>query len=211
MTRRLIVVAVVLLLAALAWPAIAQAAPTPPPGPAQPATGPGQRSMGPGAGRMGPGPGMMGGPEAIKWMVDRLGERLGLTEKEKGVVGKAMRAKLEARQALTQERRALSDVAGNKKTTDEQLRGALRKYHAAVATYRARVKAIDDQLGKSVSLRARAGLTAEGVIDNGLGTRFGGRMGRGAEGEGRRGEGPRGTRRGPAPAPGAGEPRGEEQ
>ena len=191
---RLIALATVAVMAVLAWPAFAQPAPGPAPGPAPSAPGPGQ-----GPGRMGP------GFDAGR-MIDMLAQRIGLTPEEKAITEKAARAKMDAMMGLSGELEALSAVARNEKATDAELTAALKKYDAALAAYRKKVKAIDTQLSKGVSLRARVALTSVGVLDNGIGFggRGGGRMGRGG------GEGPGGMRggaRGPgAPAPPTGMP-----
>jgi hypothetical protein len=119
-------------------------------------------------------------------MVDALAQRLHLTPAEKATTEHAMRAKTDAAAGLSRELRALSDVARNEKSTDKELSAALKRYDEALASYRQRIKAIDAQFSKALSLRARASLTAVGVLDNGFGFggRFGGRMRRGAAGEG---------------------------
>jgi Spy/CpxP family protein refolding chaperone len=189
--RRLVAVATVLVMVVLALPALAQ--PAPGPGPSAP--GPGQ-----GPGRMGPGfdPGRM---------IDMLAQRINLTAEEKAATEKAVRAKMDAMMNLSRELETLSAVAQNEKATDAELTAALKKYDAAVAAYRNKVKAIDTQLSKAVSLRARVALTTVGVLDNGLGFggRFGGRTGRGGGG----GRGMRGFGGAPgasAPAPPTGMP-----
>jgi len=113
-----------------------------------------------------------------------LADRAHLTASEKAITEKAVRAKMDAATGLSRELQALRDAAGNEKASDAQLGAALKKYDAALAAYRQRVKAIDAQVSKSVSLRARVALTAVGVIDNGLGfgRRFGAAGGRGAGG-----------------------------
>jgi hypothetical protein len=153
-----------MLLFALACVAFAQQAPAP----------------GPGAGRSGARPDV-GQPFDVTRMVDMLAERAHLTPAEKTLTEKAVRAKIDAAMGLGRELQTLRDAAANGKATDAQLKAALAKYDAALASYRQRVKAIDAQLIKSVSLRTRVALTAVGVIDNGLGAigrRFGGAMGR---------------------------------
>ena len=196
---RLIALATVVVMTVLAWPAFSQPAPGPAPGPAPSAPGPGQ-----GPGRMGPG-------FDAGQMIDMLAQRIGLTPEEKAITEKAARAKMDAMMGLSGELEALSAVARNEKATDAELTAALKKYDAALTAYRKKTKAIDTQLSKGVSLRARVALTSVGVLDNGLGFggrgggRFGGRMRGGAGGEGPGGM--RGGARGPgAPAPPTGMP-----
>ena len=190
---RLIALAAVVLTVGLAWPAVAQvAAPGPVPGPTPSAPGPAPSAPGAGPGRM--------GRFDPAQMLNMLAQRLGLTDAEKAVTEKALRAKMEASTNLSRELEALSEVARNEKSTDKDLGAALKRYDAALAAYRQRTQAIDAQLGKAVSLKARAGLTAAGIIDNGFGMRFGG-MRPGAGGE--RPAGGRGFGGGAgAPAPG---------
>jgi Spy/CpxP family protein refolding chaperone len=179
---RLIALAAVVLMATLAWPAVAQQAPAPAPGPA------------PSAPSAGPGPGRMGAGFDMGRMIDMLAQRLNLTPEEKAITEKAVRAKMDAAMGLSRELEALGAAARNDKSSDQELSAALKKYAAALAAYRKRIKDIDAQLSKGVSLRARAGLTAIGVLDNGLGLgggRFGGFGGRTRRGAG---EGAGGTR-----------------
>lgn len=156
---RLMRVAVLLMAACLAWPAVAQ--------PAR-----GRTSAGAGAG-----PGRMVGPADAGRIADALAERVGLTQAEKAAAKKAVTAKLEARDVLQKEARALAEAAAKPKATDKELSAALKRYDAALATYRQKTKGIDQQLVKALSLKAKAALTAIGVIDNGLGMRFGRRSG----------------------------------
>jgi Spy/CpxP family protein refolding chaperone len=186
--RRFVAVAAVVLIVGVAWAALAQPAPGPAPGPGQ-----GQRQ-----GRMGP-------PDAGR-MMDMMAERLGLTPQEKTITEKALRAKMDATSALRRQSDALGELARNDKATDKELAAALKKFDVAKTAYRQRIAAIDAQLSKAVSLKTRAKLTAAGIIDNGLGMRFGGGFGgrtrQGAQGErpaGRRGSA--GNANAPAPAP----------
>jgi len=120
--------------------------------------------------------GRMGQPGDPAQMIDMMAERLGLTEPEKVATKNAVRAKLEAAAPLNQGLRALAELARNEQATDKELSAALKRFDAALAAYRQQVKAIDAQLIKAVSPKAQAALTAIGVIDNGVGMRFGGRM-----------------------------------
>jgi Spy/CpxP family protein refolding chaperone len=170
-------IAALLLVAAVAGAVIAAEAP-----------GPVAAPPGPGGERMRP----QGDPGQ---MLDLVLERLGLTEAEKAAVKKAARAKMEAAAPLTRELQALGQTARNDEATDQELKAALRRFDAALLAYRQKAKAIDAQLIKALSLRARAALTAMGVLDNGMGMRMGGRMrpggmgGPGAEGMRRPGGG----------------------
>ncbi|HUT73675.1 MAG TPA: hypothetical protein VM221_02425 [Armatimonadota bacterium] len=170
--------AALLLVAAVAGAVIAAEAPGPV---AAPPPGPGGQRMGP-----------QGDPGQ---MLDMMLGRLGLTEAEKAAAKKAARAKMEATAPLAKELEALGQTARNDKATDQELRAALQRFDAAQLAYRQKVKAIDAQLIKAVSLKARAALTAMGVLDNGMGMRMGGRMrpggmgGPGAEGMRRPGGG----------------------
>jgi len=184
---RFTAIAAVVLVAALAVAAIAQApAPAPGPGAAPPRGG-----------------ARMGAPANMDQMLDRLATRMGLTDAEKATTKKAVQEKMAARQALQQELTGLRDVAMKQNASDRELRGALQKYGRALAAYREKTKAIDAQLTKAVSLKARVGLTAVGVIDNGLG---GMGMGRGMRAGGAQQPSAGGGRRqrgAPAPGPAA--------
>ena len=182
---RFTAIAAVVLVMALAVAAIAQApAPAPGPGAAPPRGG-----------------ARMGAPANMDQMLDRLATRMGLTDAEKATTKKAVQEKMAARQALQQELTGLRDVAMKQNASDRELRGALQKYGRALAAYREKTKAIDAQLTKAVSLKARVGLTAAGVIDNGLG---GLGMGRGMRAGGDGGDiGGRRQRGAPAPGPAA--------
>jgi len=179
---RVSIVAALVLIAVAAGAVIAAQAPAPAPGPTAPIPGPTAPAPGPGMGRMGP-------PADPGQMIDMLGDRLGLTEAEKAATKQAVRAKMEAAAPLTQELRALGEVARNEQATDEEVIAALQRFDAALATYRQKVKAIDGQLIQAVSPKARAAMTALGVIDNGMGLRFGGRMMPGGRGMGGPGAG----------------------
>ena len=144
----------------------------------------------------------MGAPADMEQMLNMVLDRIGLTEAEKAAAKKAARAKMEATNALRQELRALAEAAQKEKATNKELSAALRRFDAALSAHRQKVKAIDAQLVKAISLKARAALTAIGVIDNGMGGRFGRRMREGAAGQppsgGRGGSGP-GARRPQSP------------
>lgn len=162
---RLTVIVALVLVIAVGGAAIAQV-PAPTPRPTAPAPGSGGQRMGP--------------PVDIDQMIDMAAERLGLTNAEKAATKKAVRAKMDAGTAFSQQLQALGEVARNEKATDKELNAALQKFGAALAAYRQKVKAIDAALTKSLSLRARVALTALGVIDNGMGMRglgFGGGRG----------------------------------
>jgi hypothetical protein len=128
-------------------------------------------------------------------MIEQYGARIGLTEAEKAATKQAVAAKLQAAQALGGELRALGQVARKENPTDQELRSALQKFDAARTDYYHKIRAIDAQLIKAISLKAQARLTALGVIDNGLGPRLGQRRGQGMGGQGG------GARRRMAPAP----------
>lgn len=173
--RTMVVAAVLMVAVVVATTAVAQEAPGPLPGPGGPAIRPEAPAPGgpePGA----PGWQRTGPPIDPEQMMERMAERIGLTEAEKAAVRNAVRAKIEAANALGRELRALGEVARNQRASDKELAAALRRFDAALATYRQKVKAIDAQLVKALSLRARAALTVLGVLDNGLGGRFGMRV-----------------------------------
>lgn len=156
-----------LIAAGVAVPALAQETPMAPP--ESGASGPGQRGD-----RMGQGPN-------LEQMIDNMAQRMGLTDAEKAATKKAMRAKNEAATPLGQELRKLREISRNRQATDRQISAALKSFDKALAVYRQKVKAIEKQLIGAVSLRARAALTAMGIIDNGMGGMgFGGRGGPGA-------------------------------
>jgi len=189
----------ILLAVVLACAAGAQPAPGPQPGPPPgPGVAPGPGPQGPGQGARGPG-GF--NPEQ---MLDRMAERLGLTENEKKVVQKAAAAKMQAATAHGEAVRALGEVVRKEGVADAELRAALQKFEVSLAAYRQKVTAIDAQLIKGISLKARTALTAMGIIDNGLPPRFGQRR-PGMMGGNGDSERPRMRRQEPgAPAPGAG-------
>lgn len=189
---RFTAVAAVLLVAVLACAAIAQQPPGPVPGPAPgPAPGPG---FGPGP--QGPGQGM-GPPPSLEQMFERLADRIGLTEADKKATRKALTAKMQATRAQMAEVRALGEVARKENATDAELRAALQKFEGALTAYHQKIRAIDAQLIKALSLKAQARLTAMGVIDNGVGQRLGQRRGPGMGMQGGQGPG-----FGPGPQPG---------
>jgi predicted lipoprotein len=155
----------------------------------------------------------MGPPPSLEQMFDRLADRIGLTEAEKKASRKAITARTQAVRAQMAEVTALGEVARKENATDAELRAALQKFEGALTAYHQKVRAIDAQLTKALSLKAQARLTAMGVIDNGVGQRFGQRRGpgmgmQGGQG-GRRGPGGQpGMAPGPAgppPGPGQGE------
>lgn len=161
---RLIAVAAALTLAAFAGVALAQ-----PPGPGRPA---------PGA------PGVN-----VEQMLDQLAARIGLSDSEKAAAKQAIQAKLAAVTALRQELQSLAETARKQGVTEQELASALKRYEAALATYRRKLAETDAQLARSLSIKARVALTVLGVLDNGLGPRFAGPMaGRGPWG-GRRAAG----------------------
>jgi predicted DNA-binding protein len=140
-----------------------------------------------------PAPGARAGTGArqnLEQRLDQLAARIGMTDAEKAAAKEAIRAKVAAAADLSKELRALATVARKAKVTDEELRDALGKCDAAVASYHQRVKEIDARLKESLSLRARAALTVAGVLDNGLSPRFG-NMPRSGAGAGRRSRGQR--------------------
>jgi Spy/CpxP family protein refolding chaperone len=165
---RLTVVTTIVVLAVFAAVAIAQ--PAPAPGPA------------------GPGPGMRGAGRGMntQQMFDEMATRIGLTATEKTATQAAIREKMTASQALGEQLRALGEVARKPNATDAELKAALTKYESTLAAYRKKVAQIDSQLSAKLSLKARVALTALGVLDNGLGPRFGGGMGPGGAMGGRR-------------------------
>jgi ABC-type transporter Mla subunit MlaD len=142
----------------------------------------------------------MGARQNLEQRLDQLAARIGMTEAEKAAAKEAIRAKVAAAASLSEQLRALSTVARKEKATDQELRDALAKYDAAVATYRQRVKEIDTRLKQSLSLRAQAALTVAGVLDNGLGPRAGNMQRSGAT-AGRRTRGQRPSAVPPAPNP----------
>lgn len=160
---RLSLVAAIVVLAAFAAMAVAQPAPAPAPGPTA------------------PGPGMRGGGQGMNMeqMFDQFAERIGLTEGEKTASKAAIREKMEATQALGQQLRALAQVARQPNASEAEMKAALEKYDGAKVAYEKRVKQIDTELGKKLSVKAKVALTALGVLDNGMGARFGGGMGPG--------------------------------
>ena len=131
-----------------------------------------------GGGRRGGGGGQA---DSMKALLDRLG----FTEQELAAVQKSMEAKSKARQTLEDELGKLREVAGNDKSTDQQLRGAIDSYTEALARYRETVRTEDRSLSGRLSVRSRARCLAAGALDNGLGMGGGGRGG----GGGRRGGG----------------------
>jgi len=169
---RLTALAAMVVAAGLATAAVAQ---PPAAAPARPA--PGAR-------------GGMGARQNLEQRLDQLATRIGMTDAEKAAAKEAIRAKMAAATSLSEELRALGTAARKQNVTDEELRGALGKYDAAVATHHQRVKEIDTRLKESLSLRSQAALTVAGVLDNGLGPRLG-TMTRSGAGAGRRTRGQR--------------------
>lgn len=133
-----------------------------------------------------PGPGRGGGwgemseaerAKMLEQMMQRMLEESGLTAKEKAAATKTIRAKVQARQALTGALDNLRRAANKAKPTDKELREALAAYQAALAQYRKKVAAEDAALVKQLSLKGQVRCLSLGILDNGLGG--GGRMGMG--------------------------------
>ena len=123
-------------------------------------------------------------------MMERRLEEAGLTDKEKAAAKKTVKAKMQARDALSAELMKLQRAANKSKPTNKQLQDALSAYRAALAQYRTKVAAEDAALVKVLSLKSQVRCMSLGILDNGLG---GGRMGGGMRGPGGAGGGrPRG-------------------
>lgn len=102
-------------------------------------------------------------------MIERMLQQAGLTEAEKAAAKKTMKAKAQARQALAAELVKLRDTANKANPTNEELRGALTAYWAAMGQYYQQIQAEDEALRKQVSLRSQVQCTSLGILENGLG------------------------------------------
>jgi len=102
-------------------------------------------------------------------MMEQMLDQAGLTDKEKAAAKKTLKAKDEARQALTDELTKLQRTANKEKATDKELRDALAAYRAAVAQYRKKIAAEDQALTKQLSLQGQVRCMSLGILDNGLG------------------------------------------
>lgn len=149
-----------LLAAVVAWkmPSLAQQPGGQPPG-GQP----------PGGGRGG-----FGGPGGFdpSQMVDRMLERLQLSEADRAAAKETWMAKNTARAALREKVDHLREVADNAQSSDADITKALSEFATAYGTYAKTIAEADAKLVKKISLRTRAKLTAAGILENGVG--FGG-------------------------------------
>ena len=102
-------------------------------------------------------------------MLDRQLQTLKLTPAEEAAVRKAIPQKREATRKLGEELTKLRNAADKEGAPEAELRVALDLYQKALAQYRQQVAATDAELTKALSLRAKARLTALGVLDNGVG------------------------------------------
>lgn len=148
----------------------------------------------PGGQPPGGGRGGFGGPGGFDpaQMIDRMLERLQLSEVERAAAKETWMTKNTARTALREKVDRLREVADNPQSSEADLTKALSEFATAYSTYAKTVAEADAKLVKKISLRTRAKLTAAGILENGVGFgggfRFGG-FGRpgGAGGGGRPG------------------------
>ena len=134
----------------------------------------------------GPGPGGPGGrmTEADRarmrdQMMDRMLEQAGLTDNEKAAAKKALAAKNQARQTLTDQLTVLGAVVDKADASQNELKDALKAAYAAIGQYRKAVAAADDALVAELSVKSQARCLALGILDNGLGGMGMGRPGMG--------------------------------
>jgi uncharacterized membrane protein len=128
-------------------------------------------------------------------MVERMLQQANLTGDEANAARKALMAKEEARQALTQELAKLRAMATQPNPSSQELEKALAVYRAALVQFRKKVEAEDAALAKQLSLASQVRCLALGILDNGLGAMgMGGRTGMGRPAAGGAAGG-RGTRR----------------
>jgi len=130
---------------------------------------------------------------------ERFFELAQLTNSEKAAAQKAMEAKEEARNKLSEQLTRLRATAIKTDATKTELSAALAAYRGALAQYRKKVEMEDKILCAKLSLGAQARGLSLGILENG----FGG-IGRSAFGPSRRPEAPPGPpvpRPAPQPAP----------
>jgi hypothetical protein len=150
--------------------------------------------------------------QVIDRMLDQLGQQAKLTPQELAAAKQAARAKWQARDKLQTELRALMSTVRDQNASDAQLKTALSKFRTALQNYYKSVNGMDRQLVGKLSVRGQAALTAFGILDNGLGSRFGAGMGMGMRMGGAGGGQPggmrsqRGQQRGPRGPSGAAAP-----
>jgi len=102
-------------------------------------------------------------------MIERMLQQANLTGDEAEAAKKALKAKDEARQILTQELAKLRTTANQPSPSNEDLEKALAAYRAALLQYRQKVEAADAALAKQLSLLSQARCLSLGILDNGLG------------------------------------------
>jgi len=113
--------------------------------------------------------------EMLEQRMERTLEQAGLSDEEKAVAKKAMSAKAEARQGLSDELTELRRTANKTAPTDQELQDALAAYQAAMDEYRKTVQAEDEALMQQLSPEGQVRCMSLGIVDNALG---GARMGR---------------------------------
>ena len=117
--------------------------------------------------------------EMREQMMERMLEQTGLTETEKAAAKKAIRAKDQARQALTEQLTKLRATANAPTSTNQELQNAQTTYWAAMTGYYQKVQAEDQSLMKQLSLLSQVQCLSLGILENGLGRMGGMRQPRG--------------------------------
>jgi len=102
-------------------------------------------------------------------MVDRMIQSAELNDEQAGAVRAALKAKDEARQALTEELTSLQRTANKSGPTEQELQQALEAYRGALARYQEKLQAADAALAKQLPLSAQVRCTSLGIMENGLG------------------------------------------
>jgi hypothetical protein len=111
-------------------------------------------------------------PHMAKMYLDRTRktiEALKIPDAEQKAIDAAVEGKFAAREQLQKQSLWLYQVAVDLESSDEALDRAIKDYLEAKDRFQRRIRKIDDDLVKRVSLRTRAKIITTGALDNGLG------------------------------------------
>jgi hypothetical protein len=102
-------------------------------------------------------------------------EALKISEAEKKAIDEAVASKFAAREQLQSQSLRLFQVAIDLRATDDELGHAVEAYAVAKDRFQLRIREIDEELVKRISVRTRAKIITTGTLDNGLGFMAGSR------------------------------------
>ena len=102
-------------------------------------------------------------------MTERMLQQTGLTETEKAAAKQTIKAKDQARQALTEQLTTLRGTANAPTPTNQELQDAQSAYWAAMTGYYQKVQAGDQALMNQLCLRSQVQCLSLGILENGLG------------------------------------------